>query len=187
MQLTSTDQQYLLKLARSALKHTFGTNQKLEVDSNNIQDSLKEERATFVTLTKNGNLRGCIGKLIADQELYQDVIDHVYAAAFRDPRFPRLTKAELPEIKIEISILTPPEKFEYKDTPDLTKKLDATKPGIIIKKGWHRATFLPQVWEELDQPENFLSQLCLKAGLSMDVWENEKLDIEAYEVLKFKE
>jgi AmmeMemoRadiSam system protein A len=120
------------------------------------------------------------------KELYKDVIENAINAAFYDPRFAKLTKKEFKTIKIEISVLGIPTKLNYSSEKELLDKLNKNKPGIIIKKGYHQATFLPQVWEELATAELFLSELCLKAGLNSKEWKD-NIDIEIYDVEKFKE
>jgi AmmeMemoRadiSam system protein A len=187
MKINEKHKQKLLKLSRSALEHIFKTgNERVPKDSD-MPKELKEVRATFVTLTKKGQLRGCIGKLYPVQEIYKDVVANTYAAAFEDIRFLQLQKEELKDLKIEISILNLPKELKYKDSKDLISKLNKDKPGIILEQGLRSATFLPQVWEELPKPEEFLSHLCQKAGLEPDIWKKEKLDIKTYNVTKFKE
>lgn len=186
MNLSKKDQQFLLKLSRNALEHIFKTGQEKRVDISTVPDSLKVDAATFVTLTKNSELRGCIGKLKAQKRLFEDVIENTYSAAFRDPRFPQLTKEELPDIEIEISVLCEPKQLEFKDKKDLIKKLK-NKPGVILSYGLYQSTFLPQVWEELPDPNNFLTHLCRKAGLPEDFLEHDKPDILTYTVNKFSE
>jgi AmmeMemoRadiSam system protein A len=187
MKLTKSEQKQLLQLSRSALTHIFKKGEELKLNDSDIPKRLKEKRATFVTLTTNGMLRGCIGKLLPQKELYKDVLENTYSAAFSDPRFPQLTEAELADISIEISVLDKPKRLEYKNSKDLVAKLEKEEPGVIIQHGLYSATFLPQVWEELNTPERFLSHLCQKAGLEADTWQKEKLEIQTYKVVKFKE
>lgn len=187
MKLTTQKQQLLLEISRKALEHIFKTGKEITIDESKISEELQEKGATFVTLTKKGNLRGCIGKLIPQKELYRDVIENTYAAAFRDYRFPQLKETELNEIKIEISVLGKPKKLEYKDFKELIKKLEKKRPGVIIEKGLHSATFLPQVWDEAKSPENFMSLLCQKAALEKNYWKNNSLEVYTYKVIKFSE
>jgi len=187
MKLTKSEQKYLLKLARAALEHIFKTGKELIPDNSDIPTKLKRKRATFVTLTKNGKLRGCIGKLLPQQKLFKDVIKNTYSAAFGDPRFPQLTKDELEKIKIEISVLDKPKIMKYKNQQDLITKLEKEKPGVIIQHGLYSATFLPQIWTDLKTAEEFLSHLCQKAGLPKDIWQKENIEIQIYKVVKFKE
>jgi len=173
----------LLKLAREAIKNEL-EGKELEV-SQEIKKKYSKKQACFVTLTINGNLRGCIGSLEPRQELWKDVVENAKNAAFSDPRFNSLEKSELSKIKIEISVLTIPKKIEYKDSEDLLKKIKGK--GVIIKKGWNQATYLPQVWEDLPNSEKFISSLCQKAGLSGDSWKNSELEVSLYEAEKVSE
>ena len=130
---------------------------------------LKELRATFVTLKQNGQLRGCIGMLEASRPLGVDVLANARAAAFSDPRFKALTPAELATLEIEVSILSRPARIVFEDHADLLRQLEPGRDGLIIESGGgstaRRGTFLPQVWESLPDPEQFIAQLKLKAGL----------------------
>jgi AmmeMemoRadiSam system protein A len=184
---TGIQQKYLLKLARQAIEHFLNTGKELIVDENEIEKPLIEDRGVFVTLNINNNLRGCIGHIIPVQALYKDVIENAVSAAFHDPRFQPLNDDELGDIKIEISILSIPKKLEYSSPDDLLKKLNPGKDGIILKKGYNQATYLPQVWEGLPEKEQFLSSLCMKAGLGPDEWKSKELEIETYTVEQFEE
>ncbi|MEO1941986.1 MAG: AmmeMemoRadiSam system protein A [Campylobacterales bacterium] len=131
---------------------------------------LSERRAVFVTLNKKGkpkgsSLRGCIGSLLPYRPLIEDLIENAKSAAFQDPRFPPLAPEELPEVEIEVSLLTLPEKVEYRDIEELRQKIQPFKDGIILQLGNRQATFLPAVWEQIPDFNLFFSHLCLKAGL----------------------
>ncbi len=127
--------------------------------------------ASFVTLTKRGELRGCIGSLLAHQSLIDDVSQNACNAAFEDPRFPPVREAELGDIHIEVSILSEPKKISFRSPQDLLSKVNPTM-GIILRKGPASATFLPQVWEELPAKVDFFEHLSIKAGLPKDGWKN---------------
>jgi AmmeMemoRadiSam system protein A len=142
---------------------------------------------TFVTLTKTGRLRGCIGSLEAREPLQASVRHNAINAAFHDPRFKPLTADELDAVHVEVSLLTPPQPLPYRDGNDLLDKLTPGKDGLIIGKGMQQATFLPQVWQQLPDPQQFLWQLCLKAGLAADAWQRDKLQVETYRVQYFEE
>lgn len=186
--LTPEVEKCLLKLARSALNEYFKSRKKKSLKDTDIKlPVLKKKRGTFVTLTKENQLRGCIGHVHAIQEIYKDVLENTYAAAFNDPRFPPLTQEELKDTRIEISILSTPQKLDYKNAQELIKNLSDNNPGVILQKGFNTATFLPQVWEEIEEVENFLSHLCVKAGLNPDEWRQESLTIFTYTVEKVKE
>lgn len=159
----------LLILARKAIESKLN-NRRLEVEAN-IKREYKSKKACFVTLMKEGELRGCIGSLEPRQELWKDVVENAKNAAFSDYRFFPMTKEEFKEIKIEISILSLPRRLKYKDSEELKEKIKGK--GVVIKKNWHTATYLPQVWEQLPDAEKFLSSLCIKAGLNPFAWKEE--------------
>jgi len=181
----------LLALAR----HTIMKELKLEIDKTRaalLSDDLKNQRfdlhrGTFVTLNIDGDLRGCIGNISASDSVKCGVRENAVNAAFHDPRFPDLSEDELGKIKIEISILSEPQPVEYKDGADLIKKLNPNSDGLILRKGAAGATFLPQVWKQLPNPEEFLTHLCLKAGLPADAWKSSGLEALTYQVQHFEE
>lgn len=187
--MTKEEKQYLLEISRRTLEKYFKEKSILVLEEDSLKfPLLKEKRGVFVTLTKNGQLRGCIGNLIADKPVYQAIIENSLASALFDPRFPSLEKEELKDIKIEISVLSELKLLpSFRDINELIKYLEKKKPGLVIKKGANEATFLPQVWEELETAEDFLSQLCLKAGLEPDAWKKLDLIMFEYEVEKVKE
>lgn len=148
---------------------------------------LEQKRGVFVTLHKKGKLRGCIGNIEPVKSLMQGVRENAVLAAFKDSRFNPLALDELPLIDIEISILSKPEKIVYQDHRELLSCLSPGKDGVILEKNHHRATFLPQVWEQLSKPEAFLNHLCLKAGLAGNEWEKGKLIVHTYQVQSFGE
>jgi len=126
---------------------------------------LLEERATFVTLTIKGQLRGCIGSILPRRPLIDDVIDNARNAAFNDPRFPPLTPAEFPAIEIEVSLLSLPQPLPWTDIDDLRRKIRPGIDGVILRLDGRQATFLPSVWEQLPDFDTFFAHLCQKAGL----------------------
>jgi AmmeMemoRadiSam system protein A len=144
------------------------------------------KRAAFVTLTQNGVLRGCIGSLEPELPLYKEIIDKAYAAAFRDLRFPALAEDELRNTLIDISILTVPQPLFHNDYQDLLAKINLGKDGIVLKKNGFSATFLPSVWKEINDKEEFLSSLCHKAGLPIDAWKN-NAEVLTYRTVEFSE
>ncbi|KAB2921009.1 MAG: AmmeMemoRadiSam system protein A [Dechloromonas sp.] len=172
----------LLRLARNAIGGHFG----LPPQPVDESAQLQEWAATFVTLTRHGELRGCIGSLEAWRPLAEDVRSNALAAAFRDPRFPPLSAAELPHTRIEVSLLTPAEALSCRDEADALSKLRPHIDGVILSAGRHRATFLPQVWEQLPDPALFLAQLKRKAGLAASYWGPE-VRLEHYTVRKWQE
>lgn len=142
-------------------------------------------KATFVTLKQNGRLRGCIGSLVAHREFYDDLVHNAKSAAFNDPRFKPLTKEELPLTEIEISILTDAVLVHYENTLDLKSKITVAQDGVILKLGQNQATFLPQVWEDLQEFDTFFAHLCQKARLKPDCL-CEHPQIYKYQVQKIK-
>ncbi len=147
---------------------------------------LNDPAATFITLRQGGELRGCIGSLKARYSLIDDLQSNAIAAAFHDPRFPPLSKDELDQVEIEVSILSPPEKIEFVSEADLLDQLRPHIDGVIFNYGGHRSTFLPQVWDQLPSPKLFMARLKEKAGLATDFWSDEVL-IYRYSVEKFSE
>jgi AmmeMemoRadiSam system protein A len=179
--------QKLLKLVRQTIAERLGKSS-IKVDPDSMTDSVfKEKRGTFVTLTINKQLRGCIGNLDSTDSIVDGIERNAVNAAFRDPRFPPLKAKELDRVDIEVSILTDPQPLEYRDSKDLLSKLRVNEDGVILRKGACSATFLPQVWEQLPQPEKFLSHLCTKAGLPADTWKKGHLEILTYQVQYFEE
>jgi AmmeMemoRadiSam system protein B/AmmeMemoRadiSam system protein A len=153
-----------------------------------LQESCFQEHfGTFVTLKINGQLRGCIGNITASESIKEGVRRNAKNAAFHDPRFSPLRAEELENVDIEVSILTPPEPLKYRDGDDLIAKLCVNEDGVIIQKGLANATFLPQVWKQLPQPKEFLGHLCMKAGMSADAWQKDKLEVMTYQVQYFDE
>lgn len=144
-----------------------------------------EAKATFVTLTLYGQLRGCIGSLVAHRPFLDDLIHNAKAAAFDDPRFYPLSPEEFLHVKIEVSLLGAPEAVAYRDVEELKSKICVGEDGIILQKAGRKATFLPQVWEQLPDFELFFSHLCQKAGLEAGCLKNHP-DIWRYKVEKVK-
>ena len=183
--LNEEEQEFLLDLARQTLTQYLKDGTFPEVDESQVPERLKEKRACFVTLNKNGMLRGCIGNLTPENKLYMGVIENAVNAAVRDPRFPPVTYEELSGITIEISVLSLPVTISYTDSQDLLKKVEGK--GVIIAAGFNRATFLPQVWEQLPDPEVFMSHLCSKAGLPSTYWKEGTLEVQVYTAYVFGE
>lgn len=142
--------------------------------------------ACFVTLTREGQLRGCIGSLEAHRPLYSDVVENARAAAMRDPRFPPLRQAELDVTTISLSILDPAEPLPASDRAGLKANLTPGIHGLTLSAGERRATFLPAVWEQLPDADDFIDQLKRKAGLPV-TWPDRQLRCERYTVTCFSE
>jgi AmmeMemoRadiSam system protein A len=185
--LTEEEGKHLVETARRTIqKALFNPKDKSEPDAPS-SPKLQERRGTFVTLTLNGRLRGCIGHIIPQESLLEGVRINAMNAAFGDPRFPGLTKSEFEKIRVEVSILTAPRPLAYTDANDLLAKLKPGTDGLIIRKGVRQATFLPQVWEQLPNKKDFLTHLCLKAGLAGDAWVYDELEVHTYQVQAFEE
>ncbi len=185
--LTLEEQKILLHLAREALESGVKGGKLPPLDESVLTPHLREDGASFVTLTVRGQLRGCIGALEPHQPLAQDVRAHAVAAALEDPRFPAVTPDELSAIQIEISRLTRPVPLDYNDPDDLLRKLRPEIDGVILRDGFHRTTFLPQVWEKIPDRAEFLNNLCYKMGVSPDLWRRKHLDVLTYQVEEFHE
>jgi len=185
--LSEDEGKYLLGVARKTIRNRLFDLEKPHIDRKEMPEVFRKRLGTFVTINMEGYLRGCIGHIIPREALIDGIRENAINAAFRDPRFPPLTKDEFDRIEIEISILTPPKKLSYTDAKDFLEKLRSGIDGLIIKKGSCEATFLPQVWEQLPKKEEFLSHLCLKAGLPADSWKTEKLQVSTYQVQAFEE
>ena len=185
--LTPEEQQILLRLAREAVTIRVKEGKLPPLDRTSLPARLREEGASFVTLTIHGELRGCIGTLQAYQPLAEDVREHAVASALDDPRFPPVREEELSRIQIEVSRLTRPIPLEYKDAKDLLSKLRPHVDGVILQDGFHRATFLPQVWEKIPEAAAFLDNLCYKMGVNSSVWRSKHLEVLTYQVEEFHE
>jgi uncharacterized protein len=185
--LTLEEQKTLLRMAREAMELSVKGEKLPSLDPTSLTLHLREEGASFVTLTVRGQLRGCIGALEPYQSLAEDVREHAVAAALEDPRFPAVSERELKGIQIEVSRLTRPIPLEYKDANDLLSRLRPHVDGVILRDTFHRATFLPQVWEKIPDPAAFLSNLCSKMGVNPDLWRTKHLDVLIYQVEEFHE
>ena len=184
--LAATDRgRVLLAIARQSLAEAFGR----AVAGDPAEAWLAEPGATFVTLRRDGLLRGCVGTLRAWRPLSDDVRANARAAAFSDTRFPPLTRDELPEISLEVSLLSTPEPVSVASEAEALAVLRPGIDGVILEyrdAPQHRATFLPQVWEQLPDPREFLAHLKHKAGLSPTFWHPD-LRLWRYTVTKWEE
>ncbi|WP_020563865.1 AmmeMemoRadiSam system protein A [Methylosarcina fibrata] len=184
--LTKLQRQQLLELAKNSIRHGLRTGRPPAVDPTDFSSELAELRATFVTLHKNRQLRGCIGLLKAARPLAVDVSENAFAAAFKDPRFPPVETSEFNELDIHISILTPAEPLPFASEQDLIEHLQPGVDGLILEEGNRRGTFLPSVWQSLPKPRDFLRQLKQKAGLPEDYW-SDRIRVFRYRTEEFGE
>lgn len=185
--LTSDEKRTLLRLARQALESGVHGKPLPPIDPASLTPILRAQGAAFVTLTVHGDLRGCIGALEPYQPLADDVREHAVAAALEDYRFRPVQEKELANIEIEVSRLTLPVSLNYTDPEDLLTRLHPGVDGVILKDGFRRATFLPQVWEKIPAPAEFLANLCYKMGAAPDTWREKHLDVLVYQVEEFHE
>lgn len=148
---------------------------------------LRQIGATFVTLTIDNRLRGCVGVLEAYRPLVEDVRAHAQAAASQDYRFAPVRSDEIENIKIEISRLTTPKTLNYYKPDDLISSLRPGIDGVVLIDGLRRATFLPQVWQKIPSPVTFLEHLCKKMGASAQLWREKEIEVLIYQVEEFHE
>lgn len=179
-----SQRQQLHNIALDSIKSGLYLGMALDVDLTKFDEALNTNRATFVTLQKNGELRGCIGMLEPIRPLAEDVAHNAYAAAFSDPRFPPLAEHELEQLDIHISILGTPEKMVFDSEQNLIDQLRPGVDGLIMQAGHRRGTFLPSVWESLSEPAEFLTHLKLKSGLPENYWSDD-IQMQRYTVEEF--
>lgn len=174
--------QTLLAIARNAIAT------QLDVPSPSVEDTewLHAPGASFVTLTRDGALRGCIGSLVAERPLRADLENNAFAAAFNDPRFAPLSTREYYDIEVEVSLLSPMQPIVFENETQALTRLRPGIDGVLLEYGRRRGTFLPQVWEQLPEPHAFLAHLKQKAGLPADFWAQE-IRLSRYTVTKWRE
>ncbi len=172
----------LLRLARRTIAEALGA----PAAGHEPAAWLDEHGASFVTLTRCGELRGCIGTLIAERPLREDIAKNAHAAAFRDPRFLPVTHREFDGITVEVSLLSQLESVSFEGEAHLLSLLHPGQDGLLLEYGRQRGTFLPQVWEQLPEPVEFLSRLKQKAGLPADFWAHD-IKVSRYTVTKWRE
>ncbi len=174
--------QVLLPIARASISGVLGQKHKATENAAWLQ----QPAACFVTLTKNGELRGCIGSVEACRSLLDDVKNNAKAAAFNDTRFSPLTTEELGCIEIEVSLLSPVSALKFSDEGEALAQLQPGIDGVVFEYGQYRSTFLPQVWQQLPSINDFMAHLKHKAGLDADFWADE-IKLYRYAVNKWKE
>lgn len=186
-ELTEEQGRFLLSVARQSIEQELFARKGEEVGEKDLPAVFNARRGTFVTLTEKGKLRGCIGHILPQETVIEGVRENAINAAFKDPRFHPLRPDEWNDIRIEVSILTDPKPLSYSDAQDLLQKLRPGIDGVIIRKGFYQATFLPQVWDQLPDKKEFLTHLCYKAGLDGDAWKSGDLEVSTYQVQAFEE
>lgn len=167
--LATAHREGLLKLAARSIEAGLG-GERLRVQAGNFPPELQARRASFVTISVEARLRGCIGTLEARRALVEDVVANAYSAAFEDPRFAPLERVEFERLDIHLSLLTVPEPMKFATEQELLAQIRPSVDGLVLQEGARRGTFLPSVWEQLPDPVEFLRQLKRKAGLPADYW-----------------
>ncbi|MBD3309102.1 AmmeMemoRadiSam system protein B [candidate division KSB3 bacterium] len=184
--LSAEERHLLLELAETTVAKYVKEQETYQPDVQHFSQfpRLTEPRGAFVTLTKQGALRGCIGNLIGQQPLYLTVRDNAIKAAAQDPRFPPVTPEELAAIEVSVSVLDPPRLLHVSQPEEYLTHL-TPQDGVILVCGTQSATYLPQVWEQLPQPREFLRRLCLKGGATPDCWRNPATRLYTYGAQEF--
>lgn len=187
--LSEAPGQMLVRLARQTIETHLGIPPAQPISEEQLdQPALREKRGVFVTLHKRGALRGCIGSLVAAEDIVDGIRRNAINAAFHDFRFNPLTVEELPQLHVEVSVLTDPTPLPYGTVDELLQRLSPGRDGVILEgPGQARATFLPQVWQQLPGVEQFLGHLCRKAGLAETAWRSGNLTVSTYQVQSFAE
>jgi uncharacterized protein len=178
-------EEFILKLVREAIETYVKTGKRIAVPDH--PKELDEKKGVFVTLyTKPRELRGCIGFPYPHLPLIDGLISAAIEAC-KDPRFPPLSKSELRDITIEVSVLSEPELVKVRSPKDYLRVIRPGKDGLIIQKGYCSGLFLPQVWDEIPKKEDFMEALCGKAGLLSDEWLDESAKIYRFQVKAYTE
>ncbi len=188
-ELDAPEQAELLRLAREQLVVAVAGGDTIEVDETALPPRLLRRESAFVALSVDGELRGCmVDSFEAHEPLYMNVLRNTILAANEDERFPVVTPEEVGDIRIAISLLTPPDELEFADHDELLAKLNPGIDGVILSLGNATSSYLPNVWETFSDPADFLSRLSEKAGLSPDRWREDPYPtIETYRVFRFEE
>ncbi|MBI5490162.1 MAG: AmmeMemoRadiSam system protein A [Deltaproteobacteria bacterium] len=185
---TEAERRLLLALARASIETRLSGEDAPRLDPGCVTPYLSQPLACFVTLnTSDGELRGCIGMFEAETPLWENVMNRARAAAFTDTRFLPVREDELPGLVLDISILTAPQPFPFSAPEDLLARLRPLVDGVILHSPWGSSTFLPQVWEQLPDREEFLGHLCRKHGAPADCWRDPELRVETYQAIVFSE
>ena len=187
MNLPNPERKFLLDLARKTIKQVAATGTLPPANPAGLSPRLTEPKGCFVTLTEGGQLRGCIGHIFPQEPLYQAVMDCARSAALEDPRFAPVRAGEVDKLQIEISVLTVPQPLAFSSWQDLLSKLQPNRDGVVLKIGPYMATYLPQVWEQIPDKEEFMTSLAEKAGCRGDAWKTPGAEVRIYHVEAFKE
>jgi len=183
---TKKEERKILELARQSIEAVF-EGKDLTVDPKKLPKKLLEVWPVYVTIRQNGQVRGCTGETKTDSPLYFNVIKNARNAAFADENFEQLSLEEWQAgIEIEVSVLSDPGLLAYLVLDDVYEFMNAHQPGVIVEKGKKRAIFLPSIWNDLDEVDDFMGQLCKKAGLSKNAWQKRDVRILVFEVISVK-
>lgn len=182
--LNETQKQQLHDIAKNSITNGLHTGEPVTIDLNSYDEDLQTKRATFVTLHKHNQLRGCIGILEPLRPLAEDIAHNAFAAAFSDRRFPPVTADEIDHLNIHISILATPEEISFTSEDDLVSQLRPGIDGLIMQEGNQRGTFLPSVWESVTDRYDFLNHLKQKSGLPANYW-SDTIKVQRYTVEEF--
>lgn len=187
--LNAQEKEYLLNLARESAENYLKKNKKIEIKEEDVPEKLKTIKGCFVTFTdtREGKLRGCIGHILPQKPLYECVIENSINAAINDKRFNPITFEELKSLKIDISILSVPALLEHDNPEELLSKLKQGEQGVILKQGVHQSTYLPSVWNQIPDKEEFLTNLCIKGNMEEGCWKDSKTEIYVYDAFDFSE
>lgn len=186
-QFDAAERKFLLNLARQTLTRVTAGRSLPELKSEEVPAPCRAEKGCFVTLTKSGELRGCMGNILPVGPLYQSIMDNARNAALRDPRFPPVAADEVARLHLEISVLTAPEPLAFASPDDLLARLQPRRDGVVLQIGGRGATFLPQVWEQLPDKVEFLNHLAAKAGCVPSAWRGPDVSVSLYHVEAFEE
>ncbi|MBW2989851.1 AmmeMemoRadiSam system protein A, partial [Candidatus Woesearchaeota archaeon] len=186
-ELSDKEKELLLGLARYSAENYLKAGKKTGVDESKLTAPLKKVQGCFTTFTKDDNLRGCIGHILPQEELYKCVMDNAINAALNDRRFDPVSYDEMKGIKIEISVLSVPEKVEFDSGDELLEKLRPMIDGVVLKQGFKQSTYLPQVWSNFNSKEEFLGSLCMKGGMGQPCWKDGSTEVHTYQAVVFGE
>jgi AmmeMemoRadiSam system protein A len=186
-QFSREERRFLLDLARRTVREVTTTGRLPDVPAAGLDPKFTAATGCFVTLTKHGDLRGCIGYILPQGPLYRAVVENARNAALRDPRFDPVAPREVNQLEIEISVLTEPQPLFFSSPEDLLRKLRPGVDGVVLQIGRRSATYLPQVWEQIPDKEEFLNNLAEKAGCPAAAWRGPDVSVLIYHVESFKE
>ena len=181
------ERKFLLDLARKTITSAANTKMIPPIDKKGMPKKLTEKKGCFVTLTKGGRLRGCIGYIFPKEPLHDAVAQMTYNAAMRDRRFKPVMPNELNDIHIEVSVLTVPKPLEFATPEELLSKLRPHIDGVVLRYGSRQATYLPQVWKQMPDKEVFLTRLSMKAGIDPEAWRKGNVTVLVYQAEAFEE